>query len=353
VTAPSQHERFIGGQKQFEAIARRCGDRLHVSEIDLAGARVRLRIAGDVLNEYLVETFAHLQAPPSTSPDLEIDAWAEDETGEEGLPAAFLGEAAFTTPIDGGMIEISADERFLAYRVGEHSLSWLDRRAGRIVASVRRPHDLLLRERVKPFGALIPLWLRDRDVRVLHAAAIAVGERAVILPGNSGAGKSTCATVCVEAGLDYIGDDTIALQENDAGGFIAHSMYGAARLWPADGAFFPEWYRHAVHPHGAGDEPKLLFYVGRRHRDLLVRRANVAALAFPRFSDTSHGRLRRLNQAQALRALVASSLFLSVTPEREDFEHLLRLATSLPAYEIELGTDRRSIPALVEQCLHS
>lgn len=335
-------------------MARTCPDRLQVRELDLAGAHVRLRVVGDILAEYLTETVAHLQASRlSSSPDLEIDAWSENETGEPALPEEAPWAGAFEAPIDGGSIAISADERFLAFRVGENSVSWLDRHASRIVASVRHPSDLLLRERVKPFGALVPFWLRDRGIRVMHAAGVADGQRAVLLPGLSGAGKSTCATLCVEAGLHFLGDDAIALQETDDGAFVAHSLYGGARLWPADAGFFPDWSSHAVHPHSSGDEPKLLLFVGRRHRKRLMPRADIAAIAFPSVTAGAETRLRPLTRVEALRAMVVTSLFLSVKPEPADMDQILRLVTRLPAFALELGTDRSQIPALVERCLRA
>jgi hypothetical protein len=328
--------------------------RVHVHDIELAGARARLRLAGDILADQLTETFSHLRAAPgSSTPDLRIEAWAEDETGEPGLHREPAAPDPVEVAIDGGRVAISGDERFLDYRVGDNSVAWLDRATSRIVASVRRTGDMLLRERVKPFGALLPVWLRDRGVRVMHAAAVGDGVRAVLLPGLPGAGKSTCATFCVEAGLFYLGDDAIGLQETEGDGFIAHSLYGAARLWPKDAEFFPDWSRRAVHPHGSGDEPKLLFYVGRRHQQRLAPRAQIAAIAFPEVKQHGEPRLRRLSRAQALRALVVTSLFLSVKPEPADMDHLARLVNALPAFALELGGDRSRIADLVDQCLRS
>jgi len=350
--ASAAGEHFAAARQRFEDTARSCSDQLHVREVDIAGARVRLRLVGHTLAEYLTETFAHLHGNHTSAPPaLEIDAWSESETGAAAMPGVLRGASAFEATMDGGSVSISADEQFVAYRVGDNSVSWIDRAASRIVASVRRPEDLLLRERVKPFGALLPVWLRDRGVRVLHAAAVAEGGQALLLPGASGSGKSTCATFCVDAGLQYLGDDAVALEENGSGRFVVHSLYGGARMWPEAGRLLSGWSRDAIEPHSSGDEAKLLLFVGRRHRNRLVPQARVAAIAFPRVVGRGETCLRPLHAVAAVRALVATSLFLSFRPEASDMDQMLRLVRSLPAYSLELGSDRSQIAAVVRGCL--
>jgi hypothetical protein len=45
----------------------------------------------------------------------------------------------------------------------------------------------------------------------IHAAAVARGDRAVLLPGRSGVGKSTLAAGCVLNGWKHVADDTVVL----------------------------------------------------------------------------------------------------------------------------------------------
>lgn len=350
----SGHDLFAFAAAKFDAVAGGCADRVHVRDIDLAGAHARLRVAGDRLAAHLLETFEHLRiADPPPRPDLRIDVWAADETGEEALGNEAPAEIREMIAIDGGTLAMCAGERHLVNLTGGNTVAWLDRRDDRIVASVRRTGDLLLRERVKPFGTLIAFWLRDRGVRVLHAAAVADGERAVLLPGLSGAGKSTCATLSVEAGLRYLADDAVAMSESAGGVFVAHSLFGGARLWPADLGMLADWSRHAIEPDSAGDEPKTLLFVGRRHARQLARQARIVAVAFPRIVAGADTRLRRMARPEAMRTLVQTALFLGIRPEPADVEQMLRLITHLPTFALELGADRSRIPMRIQECLRA
>lgn len=53
----------------------------------------------------------------------------------------------------------------------------------------------------------------SRDFAAIHAAAVSLGARCVLLPAASGLGKSTLAAALTAAGFPLLGDDTIVLGE--------------------------------------------------------------------------------------------------------------------------------------------
>ena len=61
--------------------------------------------------------------------------------------------------------------------------------------------------------AALLIALRINGVHSLHAAALCVDGRALVLVGDSGAGKSTTATALASAGCAYLGDDGVLLRE--------------------------------------------------------------------------------------------------------------------------------------------
>ena len=93
-------------------------------------------------------------------------------------------------------------------------------------------------------GSSVPTWwLNLRGEPVLHASAVAMGDRAVTFMGASGMGKSTLATLLCAHGARLITDDALRLvRESDD--FRCHYGPGELRLRPAAaalaGQFAPE-----------------------------------------------------------------------------------------------------------------
>jgi hypothetical protein len=100
-------------------------------------------------------------------------------------------------------------------------------------------------------GPVMALALHQRGLLVLHASAMAVGDKGVIFMGDKGAGKSTAAGAMIRAGHRLLTDDVVALDLSDPDrpmilpGFpqlkLAADAAGAIRLEQAE-------VRPQVHP---------------------------------------------------------------------------------------------------------
>ena len=73
-------------------------------------------------------------------------------------------------------------------------------------------------ERARPLLPAIQAVLRDTGWSVLHSAAIGTRGRAVLLTGESYAGKTSLALAACAAGADYYGDDVVAVRCDRATG---------------------------------------------------------------------------------------------------------------------------------------
>jgi len=83
------------------------------------------------------------------------------------------------------------------------------------------------------FSHALPLWLEIGGVPVLHASAVAFGDRAVAFLGRSGVGKSTLCAELAQAGCGFVADDGLALREGVQGDWRCFHGPPLLRLWPS------------------------------------------------------------------------------------------------------------------------
>ncbi|MGH9281569.1 MAG: hypothetical protein ACRD0S_01395 [Acidimicrobiales bacterium] len=147
---------------------------------------------------------------------------------------------------------------------------------------------------------------------LVHAAVASYGSRAVVLPGRSGAGKTTLVTALALAGWSYLSDEIAALDPDDD---IVGPYPRPLALEPEAGAIVPgalgRW---------PSEVPRLVTDL-----ELLLpaslgagpaRPARPGAIVFLEVVPGSPARLEPLGRAEALERLVPHTLNLSVLGPR-------------------------------------
>jgi hypothetical protein len=92
--------------------------------------------------------------------------------------------------------------------------------------------------------------LAARYVLPLHAACVERDGKAILLCGNSGAGKSSLAYACARAGWKFLSDDATYLVDQSERLVVGNSQ--RLRLRPSAGELFPELRGFALTPRAAG-----------------------------------------------------------------------------------------------------
>lgn len=80
-------------------------------------------------------------------------------------------------------------------------------------------------------GPIFGFLLRIHGILCLHACAIAVGNKAILVSGRHSAGKSTLAASFADAGFPILSDDVVAIRPHRSG-YLACPGYPLLRLWP-------------------------------------------------------------------------------------------------------------------------
>lgn len=330
---------FAGMREAFEAAAAALPAELCESFYRFAGRSVRLRVVGRELHTQIARPFSHLRARPSASrPALQMDLWDATRT---------RGAASWRPPgRANGWHETtfqSEDARYIAQRL-PHTLSCLDRERGELLGGIAWHDDIFIYERAKPFARLLLAWHNNIGVQIVHAGLVSRNGVGVLLAGKSGSGKSTSSLLCALAGLDFVGEDYVALERAGDGSFVGHSLYNSVFLDTRHVERFPQLASLAfrgLRPH----EEKSVVLLSDVVPERLERCAQIRALVFPEVTDSAGAEIRALSKGAALLALAPSSLL--QIPNRDlgarGFERLADLVQSVPCFRLAVGSDWESI----------
>ena len=178
--------------------------------------------------------------------------------------------------------------------------------------------------------AICDLSYPDADWSLfMHAAAVARGDRAIVLAGPKGSGKTTLAAALITSGLDYFSDDVVPLDGRTMQVLpLPFALSVKEGSWPTLSGLYPALDSLPV---CEADGQKLRFLPPPRPASgrggALVR-----ALVFPRFRPEQRFRLDRLAPVDALVKLVAASRPLAL--DRPRLQRTLAWIHAVPAYDL-------------------
>jgi hypothetical protein len=206
------------------------------------GLPIRVRVEGHVER---LAPFLHAlpEAPRVDVPAIDVElAWSDDDRGPRAIEPAFFQGVVRVGVIEDGWVLRGAGA-WLTVRRTEGTT--------RIAGGCRAaPDSIAIFTRRTLFMALA-LALREHARFHLHAAMVADGERAWLLVGSSGRGKSTTALALAKSGMTALADDFVAVTAKGGAVPVPRAFHLSARtrqafpsLCPSEP--LPDADRHAV-----------------------------------------------------------------------------------------------------------
>jgi hypothetical protein len=315
--------------------------------LTIAGRAVRVRFAGDSLT-HLARPLAHLASaaagPIAQSQALNILAWDSPDgwlpprppwdfrnlgvLGE--IPGLEAGELSANYSSDHGLV-------CLYHRPTQRALFWLP-----------DAKQLPFWERAAPFRILLHWWSQSFGGQVCHAAAVGRDGRGVLLVGRGGSGKSTTAIACVDAGMDYVGDDYVLLTRDDVP--LAHSLYNSAKIHtPFLRQVLSHWTSWVAEE--IGPEYKSLVFMDRCLPRQVRDRLLIEGVVQPQVTNSRNARISRRPASHALLAIAPSTMYQLPEARQQTLSFLANWTRSVPAYLLRLGTDLSSAPNVLSRLL--
>jgi hypothetical protein len=198
--------------------------------------------------------------------------------------------------------------------------------------------------RTEVLEALTLALISHFDRHPVHAAALMRDDRAVLLAGATGAGKSTLAYLAHTAGIDVLSDDRVWVQREPR--LRVWGWPGRVRLLPSAAFVFPELAR-STHSLPEPNEGKLAIALPARSCRFVADRAEVCVLGSG--TAASLERLEAPELLEALGGLLAAGF--DRFPERH--EAVLQELTAPGGWRLTLSPDPHEALPLLEDLLSS
>ena len=196
-------------------------------------------------------------------------------------------------------------------------------------------------DRAAPLRMLLNYWLGVKGRYFAHAAAVGNANGGVLIVGHGGAGKSTSALACLDAGLGYAADDHCLVSVE--GSATVHSIFGTGKLAVSDLGRFPS-LMPAAEMNDRPEGEKVVFFFDRLPSIRVSRSFSLRAILLARITGSARTGLRRITKAEAFKAIASSCALHFPAARARALGCFNTLARQLPAYVLELGSDVHSTP---------
>lgn len=210
----------------------------------------------------------------------------------------------------------------------------IDRRAGRGLVWFTKPDRIASWHIARPFMHAIKGAALRTSWTPVHAASVARQDGAVLIVGQSGAGKTSIAMTCAAQGWDYLGDDAVMVRADPA---RVASLYSSARLRQDTFQRYPDAMRACL---GISDDAgELKAEVDMALLRPLAAEAEIKAIVVPQPTDWAKFRLAPMGRADTLRKLMEATRQSMLGDEAVAFAKLATLVSRVPCYALTASGD--------------
>ena len=318
----------------------------HVRQYSIAGKRFQFTYWNQLLCEKMSPAIAHLESSVG-EPEVTINLW-DSASMNTPLPLPLSQSTFFYEQSTDGKIQL--EESFLGtYVPGEEFINLYDIEGGIAYFWVPDAHTIQPWLCAAPVRTLLHWCLARDGVQLVHGACVGEAGRAVLLSAKSGSGKSTTAFACVQAGMEYLADDYVAVDVRN--GIKAHSLYSSIKVGGEYVREVPELAPHSMML--SPTEKKRVVFLNSVFSEQVRTSAILPALMIPVITTSPHTTIIPASKQDALLALAPTTLFQLPLAEDRTLGYLKDLVRALPCYFLMLGPNTTEIPSVLRSFLRA
>ncbi len=246
----------------------------------------------------------------------------------------------------------AADQLYIRY--GDAARVLCDVRQGRVqVSYTEAAQDNLWLLTCPLFTIPLMELLKRRQRYSLHAAGVCMDGAGILMPGTSGAGKTTLTLALLRGGWDILSDDMVFLAQESAhepDGIDVLAFPDAIDITDATARFFPELQDWVREPRGHGwVKHQLRFEAVYGPRFAWSCKPSV--LVFPAVAEGEISQLTPITQDEALLELAPNVLLTEAVSSQQHLDQLAALVRACRCYRMAVGRDFVEMPDLLRQLI--
>lgn len=317
-------------------------------QISLADLKVKLSFAGDNMPKVVIPALAHLLQPSSEAEaEYTVFIWDTQSAGIK-LPKFPGGveDIKFRGEIEG----LNSERFYVAQFSHANLLSLYDSERKIGIVCTSNPFHFPAFEIACPLRGVISWILQSSGRALIHTAAIGTQNGAVLLGGDSGAGKSSTALRGLLNHMFYFGDDICGIQNRGTTSTV-YSIYSSAKLYAHDQSKFSGLIPSKANISGMNAREKEIYLLSPHFDSQLKLSAPIKAILIP---DHSGGPLRMEPVSKALTANVISASTNSLLPRSgiETIKAIANTVRNMPCIRFHLGPNPDAIAPAIAQFLN-
>lgn len=317
---------------------------VHEVLLDLAETIVAVRFVGEALADALLPAIAHLVVDDTHIPLATFHVWDSASSGVSMAPPPCPRES-FTHR--GDIWGMGSARIRSAFHWHEFSVNLFDHHRNTGIFWVQNASSLPYWSKASPLRTLFHWWLAANGAHLLHAAAVGTADGGLLLAGRGGTGKSTTALACLDAGMQFIGDDYLAVRIDPEP--VAYSLYATAKVVPSQIQRFPALADYVVDANVPdGEKSVLRLYPAFAN---IVKRLPLRAVASPAFGSSAESSFEPDHSGSTRRSAAFTTLSQLPHAGRELHAFVDRLIDTLPNFTLRLGHAIPQVPVAIVQHL--
>ncbi len=241
------------------------------------------------------------------------------------------------------------DDRYRCLQVVDidsTSICLLDLQEEKGIFCTSSPRKLKNYERGRPFLNILYPWLKSKNFRIIHAAAVGFDQNGLILGGVGGSGKSTTSLAAFGHGMEFGGDDYVIYSPENKG----YCLYNSAMV-DDDSIKRQTWLDPSSFDMKNNFSEKINLFLQQIAPQRILKEYNIKAIVLPRINQTEFSSLSNISPMQALKLLAPSTILQLCWVEQVELSDLGSLVQKVPCYQLNLGTNLTQTTALLHKIL--